>query len=145
MSGRTLFGLILGLASAECHAQTIEARQVDAKTIRVAVPGRFETDFTMVKGFGHTCFDLAHDPQKRRDLAPVLEENGLLWTKMGTGDGQRVGVANPPREMKLLESGPVRFRVRLAGVMNRRGLGIPAEDLNDVGFEQTFTIYPTGQ
>jgi hypothetical protein len=125
--------------------QGIEAVQVGAKTIRVLVPRRFETDFTTVKGFGHTWFDLAHDPQKKRDLAPVLEENGLLWTKMGIGDGKRVGVANPPKEMKLLESGPVRVRVRGAGVMNRRGLGIPQEDLNEVGFEQTFTVYPTGQ
>src|SRR5262245_11795302 len=69
----TLLGLCLGLATADCRAQsTIQATQVDAKTIRVTSPGRFETDITTVKGFGHTFFDLAHYPQKRRDLAPVL-------------------------------------------------------------------------
>jgi hypothetical protein len=135
----------LGLVSASCSAQIIEGTQRGGAIIRVTSRGRFETDVTTVKGFGHTFFDLAHDPQKKRDLAPVLEENGLLWTKMGIGDGQRVGTANPPKEMELLESGPVRVRVRLAGVMNRRGLGIPQEDLNEVSFEQTFTVYPTGQ
>jgi hypothetical protein len=135
----------LGLATAGCSAQVIEARQAGTKAIRITCPDRFETDITTIKGFGHTFFDLAHDPQKKRDLAPVFEEAGLLWTKMGLGDGQRVGTANPPKEMKLLESGPVRVRVRLAGVMNRRGLGIPQEDLTQVCFEQTFTIYPTGQ
>jgi len=67
-------------------AQGIEAAQVGAKTIRVTSPGRFETDITTVKGFGHTFFDLAHDPQKKRDLAPVFEEAGLLWTKTGMID-----------------------------------------------------------
>jgi len=43
-----------------------------------------------------------------------------------------------------MESGRRASALRLAGVMNRRGLGIPAEDLNEVGFEQTYTIYPTG-
>lgn len=143
---KTVVSLCLGCAAAaNCLAQSIEATQIGAKTTRVFVPGRFETDITTVKGFGHTFFDLAHDPQKKRDLAPVLEEAGLLWTKMGVGDGQRVGTANPPKEMKLLESGPVRTRVRLAGVMNRRGLGIPQEDLSEMGFEQTFTVYSTGQ
>ncbi len=145
MGVKTLLCLCLGLAAGDCCAQTIRAAQVDAKTIRVTSPGRFETDITTVKGFGHTFFDTAHDPQKKRDLAPVLEENGLLWTKLGIGDGQLVGTANPPKEMRLLESGPVRVRVRLAGAMNRRGLGIPQEDLDEVGFEQTFTAYPTGQ
>src|SRR5262245_17325285 len=146
LSHGALIGLCLGLAAADCCAQsTIQATQVDARTIRVTSPGRFETDITTVKGFGHTFFDLAHDPQRKRDLAPVLEENGLLWTKLGIGDGQRVGVANPPRELKLLEPGPLRVRVWLAGVMNRRGLGIPKEDLSELGFEQTFTVYPTGQ
>lgn len=145
MCVRALLSLCLGLAAANCWAESIEATRVDAKTIRVTSPGRFETDITTVKGFGHTFFDLARDPQKKWDLAPVLDEAGLLWTKMGVGDGQRVGTANPPKEMKLLESGPVRVRVRLAGVMNRRGLGIPKEDLDEVSFEQTFTVYPTGQ
>lgn len=145
MGVKTLLGLCLGLAAANCFAQGIEAVQVGPKNIRITSPGRFETDITTVKGFGHTFFDLAHDPGKKRDIAPVLDEAGLLWTKMGLGDGQRVGTANPPKEMTLLESGPVRARVRLAGVMNRRGLGIPNEDLGEVGFEQTFTFYPTGQ
>lgn len=141
---KAVASLFLGLAATHCYAQIIEATQVGPKTIRVTIPGRFESDITTVKGFGHTLFDLTHDPQKQRDLAPVFEEAGLLWTKMGVGDGQRVGTANPPKEMKLLETGPVRVRVRLAGVMNRRGLGIPQEDLGEVGFEQTFTVYPTG-
>ena len=65
--------LCLWLAVASCSAQTIVATQVDAKTIRITCPGRFETDITTVKGFGHTFFDLAHDPQKKRDLAPVFD------------------------------------------------------------------------
>jgi len=123
---------------------SIKAVQEDENTIRVVVPGTFETTVTRKKGFGHTWFDLKHDPEKKRDLAPVLTEAGLLWTKLGIGDGQKVGTANPPRKMELLEAGPTRVRVRLTGIMNRRGLGLPQEDLNELGFEQTFTVYPTG-
>ena len=141
----SLMFLALVFASPRCAAQTVTATQADEKTIRIVVAGRFETSVTTVKGFGHVFYDLKHDPEKKRDIAPVFTEAGLLWTKMGVGGRERVGTANPPKKMELLESGPTRVRVRISGPMNRRGLGIPRENLEEVGFEQTFTIYPSGK
>lgn len=40
-------------------APAIKAIQEDEKTIRVIVPGQFETTFTKRKGFGGVWFDLA--------------------------------------------------------------------------------------
>jgi hypothetical protein len=85
-----LLGL-LAVSGIDGRAQTdaggvapgIKAAQEDEKTIRVIVPGHFETTFTKKKGFGGVWFDLKHDPQKKHDLAPVREENGLLWIKNG--------------------------------------------------------------
>lgn len=136
------------LAPAKCDAQTIKATQVNPKTINVVVPGKFETDFTMRKGFGATWFDLKHDPEKKRDLAPVLEENGFLWTKTGNPEGKGKGgaswYANPPQKMELLESGPVRVKVRLSGLHAVYGSIKPNGRWKELGFEQTFTAYPTG-
>jgi hypothetical protein len=71
----------------------------------VVVPGKFETTFTKRKGFGGAWFDLKHDPQRKHDLAPVLDENGFLWVKNGPPGADGSWYANPPREMILLESG----------------------------------------
>jgi hypothetical protein len=138
-----LTALVL-MAGAPAAGQGVRAVQEEDGSVRVVVPGRFETTITKKKGFGHTWFDLKHDPERKRDLAPILTEAGLLWTKLGVGEGNRVGTANPPRRVDLLEAGPVRVRARLTGAMNRRGLGIPEEDLPELGFEQTFTVYPNG-
>jgi len=64
----------LALVTATCSAQVIEATQVTAKTIRVTVPGRFETDMTTVKGFGHTFFDLA-----------MTRRRSAIWRGAGGG------------------------------------------------------------
>ena len=61
----------------------IEAKLEADGTIRVIAPGAFETTFTRRKGFGATWFDLKHDPEKKYDLAPVLDENGFFWVKLG--------------------------------------------------------------
>jgi len=149
---RTVTFVALTLAffafSAPAPAQTVTAKQVDAKTIRVIVPGKFETDFTLRKGFGHTWFDLKHDPQKERDLAPVADENGFFWVKAGPGPGRPEGggswYPNPSKEMTLLEAGPVRARIRFKGVHMRYGkLGKKAE-WPELAFELTWTVYPTG-
>jgi hypothetical protein len=118
------------------HSAEISARQEDEKTIRVVVPGTFELTFTKRKGFVGTFFDLSHDPQKKHDLAPVLDENGLLWTKTA---GQAVTsgdswYANPPATMELLEAGPVRIRIRLAGPHHRYGYTDAKAAWNDLGF-----------
>ena len=52
-------------------AARISATQEDEHTICVVVPGQFEITFTKRKGFGATWFDLARDPQRKHDLAPV--------------------------------------------------------------------------
>jgi len=140
-----LLGHAAALAASWAPAQGIRATLEDEKTIRVAAPGRFETTFTMRKGFGATLFDLKHDPERKRDLAPVLDENGLLWTKAaGPGMGDGSWYANPPQKMELLEAGPVRVRVRLSGPHCRYGYTDPKAAWKDLGFEQTFTLYPTG-
>ena len=122
----------------------VKAIQEDEKTIRVIVPGQFETTFTERKGFGGVWFDLKHDPQRKRDLAPVLDENGFLWVKNGPPGADGSWYANPPREITLLESGPTRVRVRLSGAHQRYGQTKPEAAWKELGFEQTFTVYPSG-
>ncbi len=73
-SPRVAQALTLCLAAATAGngwARGVQATQVDAKAIRMTTPGRFETSFTLQKGFGGHWFDLVHDPEKRRDLAPT--------------------------------------------------------------------------
>ena len=122
----------------------ITATQENANTIRVIVPGQFETTFTKRKGFGDVWFDLKHDPQRKHDLAPVLDENGFLWVKNGPPGADGSWYANPAREMTLLESGPTRVRVRLSGTHQRYGRVEPTAAWKELGFEQTFTLYPSG-
>jgi hypothetical protein len=129
---------------ADGEARSIKAVQEDEKTIRVIVPGQFETTFTKQKGFGGVWFDLKHDPQRKHDLAPVLDENGFLWAKNGPPGADGSWYANPPREMTLLESGPTRVRIRLSGAHQRYGMTKPEAAWNELGFEQTFTVYPSG-
>lgn len=126
--------------------QTIRAERDAAGTIRVVAAGTFETTFTRRKGFGATLHDLKRDPRKLQDLAPVAEENGLLWTKARggslTGDGS--WYANPPDKVELLESGPARVRVRTSGWHRKYGKTRPSDVWKELGFEQTFTIYASG-
>src|SRR5262245_3821184 len=125
-------------------APAIKATQENEQTIRVVVPAQFETTFTKRKGFGGVWFDLKHDPQRKRDLAPVLDENGFLWVKNGPPGADGSWYANPPREVTLLESGPTRIRIRLSGAHQRYGMTKPEAAWNELGFEQTFTVYPSG-
>jgi len=139
-------GVLMVLADA--GAETLTATQVNQKTIRVVVPGRFETDFTLRKGFGHTWFDLKHDPKKAHDLAPVANENGFFWVKNAPGPTRPGGgsswYCNPSKDMTLLEASPVRARIRLRGVHMRYGQPGRAREWPELGFELTWTIYPTG-
>ncbi len=133
-------------------AQTLSATQENdkEKTIRVVASGAFETTLTLRKGFGASWFDLAHDPDKKHDLAPVLDENGLYWVKLArtpadpkiTDTGS--WYANPAQKIELLESGPVRAKVRLAGWHMRYGRADEKAAMKELGFELTHTIYPTG-
>src|SRR4030095_9158415 len=93
----------------------IRVTQENETLIRVVSKGRFETTFTKRKGFGSTWFDLEHDPDKKRDLAPLLDENGFFWVKIGKPGTDGSWYANPAEEMKLLEDGPARVRVLLRG------------------------------
>ncbi len=133
-------------------AQGLTAEQLDdrQKTVRVAAPGKFETAFTLRKGFGASWFDLAHDPEKKRNLAPVADENGLYWVKMAKkppadfkGDLGSY-YANPAKTIELVESGPVRARVKLTGWQMRYGRTDEPAAYKDVPFELTHTVYPTG-
>jgi hypothetical protein len=141
-----LASIAAAFSFATSQAAEITARQENPTTIRVLAPDAFELTFSMRKGFVAHFFDLKNDPRKTQDLAPVNEENGLLWTKAappGDADGGS-WYANPPATMELLESGPVRVRVRLAGPHRRYGRTDAKAVWEDLGFEQTFTIYPTG-
>ena len=122
-------------------AQTVEARREDPKVIRVLTPGRFEAVITKRQGFGE-WYDLKNDPEKKQDLGSVNEANGFLWTKTSPEGKRGSWYANPPEKMEILEAGPTRVRVRLTGQHNSYGgAGKPWKEL---GYEQTFTIYPTG-
>jgi len=133
------------LLTHSAEAQTIRATQESDGAIRVVAPGAFETTFTKRKGFGHVWYDLKHDPQKARDLAPVDDENGFLWIKTAPGESADGSwYANPVQELELLEAGPVRVRVRLKGWHARYGKATADALWKELGFEQVFTLYSTG-
>lgn len=125
-------------------AQEIRAVQESPTVIRVTAPDRFETTFTKRKGFGATWFDLRSDPGKKRDLAPVLDENGFFWIKIGQPGTDGSWYSNPPEEMTLLESGPVRARVRLRGAHMRYGNTDAKAAWKELRFDQVYTVYPDG-
>jgi hypothetical protein len=135
--------------SSLASAQTLSVKsEPDAKyqPITVTVPGKFETVFNLRKGFGAKWFDLAHDPERKRDLAPVADENGFFWVKMSKDPNVGGGswYANPAQKTELVESGPVRIRVRLSGWHMRYGSTERKSAIEDVPFELTWTVYPTG-
>jgi hypothetical protein len=136
--------LILLLAANRVQAQEIRATQEGENAIRVVSADRFETTFTKRKGFGSTWFDLKRDPGKKRDLAPVLDENGFFWIKIGKPGGDGSWYANPVEEMSLLEAGPARVRVRLRGVHMKYGNPEPKAAWKELRFDQTCTLYPDG-
>lgn len=125
-------------------AQEIRATPEGEGVIRVVSAGRFETTFTKRKGFGATWFDLERDPGKKRDLAPVLDENGFFWIKIGQPGGDGSWYANPSEEMTLLESGPARVRVRLRGAHMRYGYTDPKAAWKELRFDQVYTVWPDG-
>ena len=83
---RALALIVCAAMAPTLRAASIRATRENDGTIRVLAPGKFETTFTRQKGFGSTWYDLKHDPQRQRDLAPVADENGILWTKTRGGD-----------------------------------------------------------
>jgi hypothetical protein len=122
----------------------IRATPEGENLIRAVSPGRFETTFTKRKGFGAIGFDLKHDRAKKRDLAPVLDENGFFWIKIGKPGSDGSWYSNPPEEMTLLEAGPARVRVRLRGPHMRYGNVDPKNARKELRFDQTYTLYPDG-
>jgi len=134
----------LVLLLAALQPTEIRAVQETPKLIRVTSPSRFETTFTTRKGFGAAWFDLKHDPDRKRDLAPVLDENGFFWIKIGQPEGDGSWYANPAEEMTLLEAGPVRVRVRLRGAHMRYGQTEAKAAWKELRFDQTWTVYPDG-
>jgi hypothetical protein len=125
-------------------SQDISATRESDSLIRVVSPGRFETTFTKRKGFGATWFDLQHDPGRKRDLAPVLDENGLFWIKIGKPGTDGSWYANPAEELTLLETGPARVRVRLRGAHAKYGNTDPKAAWKELRFDQTWTLYADG-
>jgi hypothetical protein len=132
------------LAVALLQPSEIRAVRESDSLIRVVSPGRFETTFTKRKGFGSTWFDLARDPGKKRDLAPVLDENGFFWIKIGKPEGDGSWYANPAEELTLLEDGPVRVRVRLRGAHMRYGNTDAKAAWKELRFDQTHTLLADG-
>ena len=124
--------------------QEIRATPEGEALVRVVSAGRFETTITKRKGFGATWFDLKHDPGKKRDLAPVLDENGFFWVKIGKPGTDGSWYANPAEEMTLLEPGPARVRVRLRGAHMRYGNVDPKNAWKELRFDQVYTLYPDG-
>ena len=103
-TGFVLFLTSIVFLSGEVRAQTITAERVGKGNIRVRVPGIYETTFPMRKGFVGRFWDLKNDPEKKLDLAPVLDENGILWVKLAEeGAPGASWYANPPMKIELLE------------------------------------------
>ncbi len=136
--------LALLLAAAQEPPAEIRATQESESLVRVLSPGRFETTFSKRKGFGAAWFDLKHDPGRKRDLAPVLDENGFFWIKIGKPGTDGSWYANPAEEMTLLEAGPARVRVRLRGPHMRYGNTDAKAAWKELRFDQAWTLYPDG-
>lgn len=136
--------VVSALASGASPAAEIAAEQEASGAIRVVVPSVFETTFTKRKGFGATWFDLAHDPKKERDIAPVLDENGFFWVKLGKPGTDASWYANPAEEMELLEAGPARVRIQTRGPHTRYGNADRAAQWKECRYKLVFTLYPTG-
>ena len=141
MEGEVSLHLLLLLLASP---QEIHAVKEQESLIRVISAGRFETTFTKRKGFGSTWFDLRHDPERKRDLAPVLDENGLFWVKVGKPGDEGSWYATPSVEMNLLEDGPVRVRVRFRGPHMRYGYTEAKAAWKELRFEQVYTLYSDG-
>ena len=106
-------------------AAEITAKMEGDSVVRVVSRGLFETTITKRKGFVGSFWDLKNDAGKKFDLGPVLDENGILWTKCGfpndlpESDGS--WYAAPCEKIELLESGPARVRIRTSGPHCRYG------------------------
>jgi len=139
---------VAALLCAPCVAQTINAKQVDDKTVSVTVPGQFEITITKRKGFVGSFWDLKNDPEKKFDLGPVRDENGILWTETGRPNhlekSRASWYAAPCDTLEILEPGPLRVRVKISGVHCRYGNTWKSQRWPELGFEQTFTMYPNG-
>jgi hypothetical protein len=108
---------------------------------------KFETSFTMKKGFAATWFDLAHDPDKKVDLSCKGAQNGPFWVKLADDPGPQGNswFASPAQKMELLENTPTRVRVRLSGWHMRNGyVEVEKHAMKYLPFELTYTVYPTG-
>jgi hypothetical protein len=140
--------LIAAACRPSAGAAEISASQAEDGTVTVIVPGGYETNITRREGFVGAFWDLKNDPEKKRDLGPVHHENGILWTKCGFPGGREKGswYAAPCDKVELIESGPVRVRVRTSGVhCLYGGVSNPEERRWEaLPFRQTFTFYPSG-
>lgn len=153
MNRRWMVALALSCAVAGSFRPGAPAAEITAKmegdsVIRVVSQGLFETTITKRKGFVGSFWDLKNDAGKKFDLGPVLDENGILWTKCGfpsdleKSDGS--WYAAPCEKIELLESGPARVRARTSGPHCRYGKTDPQAQWKEFCFEQTFTMYPSG-
>ena len=126
----------------------ITATMEGDSVVKIVSPGYFETDVTKREGFVGSFYDLKSDPAKKFDLGPVLSENGILWTKNGhpndltKSDGS--WYAAPCEKLEILEGEGARVRVRTSGPHCLYGKTDAKAQWKELGFEQTFTIYPNG-
>ena len=149
MNKTVAFAAALTVALA-CGASAgeITAKLEGDSVVRVVSPGLFETTITKRKGFVGNFWDLKNDAGKKFDLGPVLDENGILWTKNGHPNDLEKSDASwyaaPCEKLELIEAGRARVRVRTSGPHCRYGNTDLKAQWKELGFEQTFTMYPTG-
>jgi hypothetical protein len=137
-----------GIASSqEWCQQPICARFEGSDLIRIRAPGRFELTFTKTQGFGAEVYDLQADPDKVYPLSAddlqFENGNGILWTKISKEGDSSSYYANNATNLQLLEAGGARVRASDSGVHHR--YGFPDQPWDELGFEQTFTVYATGE
>jgi len=128
--------------SEEWCSEPICARLEGSDVIRILAPGSFEITTSKREGLGGELYDLQTDPDRLHDLSNALVENGIIWTKFKEQENSTTYVANRATDLELLEPGGIRVRLSISGQHQGGSPEVPWEDL---GYQQTFTIYATGE
>jgi hypothetical protein len=125
-------------------AKTIAVKKQGREITYITVADTFHAFLNTRTGFGVEWYDLKHDPKKKLNLASVQNQNGFFWAKIGQQGNEGSWMATPCEKMQVLEEGPLRVRVQLAGAHHKYGRVGTENAWRELGFDQIFTFYPDG-